>query len=73
MNSTVYADVNESEMCANYGQVFHLASEDKDTAGKRVSSFQRHDYISKAFFILPFHKVEETRTDLQCHLGMKKT
>lgn len=43
--------VNVSEMCANYGQVFHLASEDKDTAGKRVASFQRRDYVSKAFFL----------------------
>lgn len=46
--------VNMSEMCANYGQVFHLASEDKATAGKCVASFQRHDYISRACFLPAF-------------------
>lgn len=43
--------VDVNEMCANYGQVFHLASEDKDTAGKRVASSQIRDYISKACFL----------------------
>lgn len=45
--------------CANYRQGFHLASEGKATAGKRVASLQGHDSISKAFFIL-----EETRSQI---------
>lgn len=32
--------VNVSEICANYGQVFHLASEGEATAGKCVAAFQ---------------------------------
>lgn len=39
------------QMLVNYGQVFHLVSADKAAAGKRVASFQRRDYISKAFFL----------------------
>lgn len=54
----MYMLINVSE-CANYRQGFHLASENKATAGKRVASLQGHDSISKAFFM-----PEETKSQI---------